>query len=83
MKQHIVELPPINHFSTPAALVEVPFLRFAQLVKVSGIHFLRKRVQESSITSRRIICRPAVNSHSSAILCGEQGGMTASLMAVV
>jgi hypothetical protein len=54
MKQHIVELPPINYFSTPPALVEVPFLRFAQLVKVSGIRFLRKRVQESSITSRRI-----------------------------
>jgi hypothetical protein len=29
MEKHIVELPPINHFSTPAALVEVPFLGFA------------------------------------------------------
>jgi len=38
MEQHIVQLSPINHFSA-SAFVEVPFLRFAQLVKVSGIHF--------------------------------------------
>jgi hypothetical protein len=38
VKQHIVELSPINHFSALHTLVEVPFLRFAQLVKVSGIH---------------------------------------------
>jgi hypothetical protein len=37
MKQDIVELPHIDHFSA-SAFVEVPFLRFTQLVKVSGIH---------------------------------------------
>jgi hypothetical protein len=47
VKQHIVELPPINRFSTTAALAKVPFLRFTQLVKVSGIHF--KTAQESSM----------------------------------
>ena len=29
VKQHIVQLPPINHFSTSAAFVEVPFFQFA------------------------------------------------------
>jgi hypothetical protein len=38
MKQDIVQLPHINHFSA-SAFVEVLFLRFTQLVKVSGIHF--------------------------------------------
>jgi hypothetical protein len=38
MKQHIVQLSPINHLSALRTLVEVPFLRFAQLVKVSGVH---------------------------------------------
>ena len=36
VKQHIVELSLIDHFVTPAALVEMPRLRFAQLVKGSG-----------------------------------------------
>jgi hypothetical protein len=35
----IIQLSPINHFAASAALVKVPFPRFAQLVKVSGIHF--------------------------------------------
>ncbi len=38
VKENIVQLPLINHFSASAALVEVPFLRFAQLVKISGVH---------------------------------------------
>jgi hypothetical protein len=38
VKEHVVELPLIDHFPALAALIEVPFLRFAQLVKVSGIH---------------------------------------------
>jgi hypothetical protein len=37
VKENIVEFAPIDHLSAPA-LVEVPFLRLAQLVKVSGIH---------------------------------------------
>jgi hypothetical protein len=37
----------IDHFAASAALVEMFLLRFAQLVKVSGIH--RKSVQESAI----------------------------------
>jgi hypothetical protein len=37
MKQHIVQLPHINHFSASAALVKVPFFRFAQFVK-GGFH---------------------------------------------
>jgi hypothetical protein len=45
VKEHVIELPPINHFSTPAALVEMFFLRFAQFGKVSGIHL--KSVHES------------------------------------
>jgi hypothetical protein len=36
VKQHIVELSLIDHFVTPATLVEMPRLRFAQLVKGSG-----------------------------------------------
>jgi hypothetical protein len=39
VKEHIVELPLIDHFSASVALIEVPFLGLAQLVKVSGIHF--------------------------------------------
>jgi hypothetical protein len=38
VKENIVQLPHIDHFATPAALVKVPFLRFTQFVKVSGIH---------------------------------------------
>jgi len=38
VKEHVVQLPLIDHFSAPA-LIEVPFLWFAQLVKVSRIHF--------------------------------------------
>jgi hypothetical protein len=38
VKEHIVELALTDHLST-SALVEVAFLGFAQLVKVSGIHF--------------------------------------------
>jgi hypothetical protein len=37
MTQHIVELPHINHFSA-STFVEMPFLRFAQLIEVSGVH---------------------------------------------
>jgi hypothetical protein len=50
VKENIVQLAHIYDFATPAALVKVPFLRFAQLVKVSGIHLVT-RVQESSMTS--------------------------------
>jgi hypothetical protein len=38
MKEHIVELPHIDHFSA-SALVEVSLLRLAQFAKVSVIHF--------------------------------------------
>jgi len=38
VKEHIVELPLIDHFSASAAFVEVPFFRFAQLTKISGVH---------------------------------------------
>jgi hypothetical protein len=38
-----------DHFATSAALVEMFFLRFAQFVKVSGIHL--KKMQESLMTS--------------------------------
>ncbi len=41
VKQHIVELSHINHFSA-SELVEVRFLRFAQFVKVSHIHFKKR-----------------------------------------
>jgi hypothetical protein len=37
VKENIVQLPLIDHLSAPA-LIEVPFLRFAQLVEVSGVH---------------------------------------------
>jgi hypothetical protein len=40
VKENIVELPLIDHFPA-SAFVEVPFLRFAQLVKVSRIHSVR------------------------------------------
>src|SRR5438128_1338761 len=47
MKQHLVQLALIDHFAALVALVEVLVLRFAQLVKISGIHLcavaLRKR----------------------------------------
>jgi hypothetical protein len=48
VKQDIVELQPINHFPAPTALVEMFFLRFAQLVKVNRIHL--KGVYKSSVT---------------------------------
>jgi hypothetical protein len=38
VEQNIVELPLIDHRSALAALVEMPFLRFAQLVKIIVIH---------------------------------------------
>jgi hypothetical protein len=38
VKENIVQLPLIDHFSASAAFVEVPSLRFAQLVKVSDMH---------------------------------------------
>jgi hypothetical protein len=47
MEQHIVELPLIDHFPAVLALVEVGFLHFAQLVKVSGIHS-RERASAAS-----------------------------------
>jgi hypothetical protein len=47
VKQNIIQLAHIDHFAASGALVEMFLLRFAQLVKVSGIH--RKSVQESSI----------------------------------
>jgi hypothetical protein len=39
VEENVVQLPLIDHLSAPA-LIEVPFLRFAQLVKVSGVHSL-------------------------------------------
>jgi hypothetical protein len=41
MKEHVVQLPHIDHLAAPAALIEVPFLRFAQLVKISSIHLVK------------------------------------------
>jgi hypothetical protein len=38
VEEQIVELPLLDHLSARAELVQVPFLRFAQLVKVGGIH---------------------------------------------
>jgi hypothetical protein len=40
VKEDIVQLALINQFPAPSALVEVPFLRFVQLLKVSGVHSL-------------------------------------------
>lgn len=40
VKENIVQLPLIDHRSAHLALIEVPFLRFVQLVKVSGVHSL-------------------------------------------
>jgi hypothetical protein len=39
VKQHIVQLPLIDHFPASAS-VEVAFFEFSQLVKVSGIQEL-------------------------------------------
>jgi len=43
-KENIVELSLIDHFSASAASVEVAFRCFAQLIKVSGIHFSHENV---------------------------------------
>ena len=42
VEENIVELPLIDHFPALLALIEVPFLRFGQLVKVSGIHLVTR-----------------------------------------
>jgi hypothetical protein len=52
VKENVIQLPLIDHFSTSAASVEVPLLRFAQLVKVNGIHLVQT-VQKSSMSCCR------------------------------
>jgi hypothetical protein len=47
VKENIVQLPHIDHFATPAALVKVALFGLAQLAKISGIH--RKSVYKSSM----------------------------------
>jgi hypothetical protein len=37
VKENIVQLPHIDHFAALLALVEVPSLRFTQLIKLRGI----------------------------------------------
>jgi hypothetical protein len=39
VKENIVELPPVNHFSALRTLIEVPFLCVVELIKISRIHF--------------------------------------------
>jgi len=38
VEENLAQLPHIDHFSASAAFVEVPFFRFAQLTKISGVH---------------------------------------------
>jgi hypothetical protein len=40
VKENLIQLPHIDHFPALLALVEVAFFRFAQLVKIGGIHML-------------------------------------------